>query len=470
MAAVFLVLASVVFYGTWNIAFVPLLAGSVSVNYAAGRHLQHNASKLVLWLSIALNLTVLGYFKYANFFVSNAAALTGHDWSASKVALPIGISFYTFQQIAWLADSYLNKRPVHKGGFWRYALFVTFFPQLLAGPIVRYEETPPQFSRHITYSFQWDSLAIGMSIFIIGLSKKLFVADELNLIATPPFVEATSSPVAFVNAWTAVFCYAFQIYFDFSGYSDMAIGIARMFNIRLPMNFNSPFKAAAIIDFWKAWHMTMTRFFQSYVYTPLSIILFRVQTRYGVRGNLFMYVSTLITLLAIGFWHGANWTFLVFGLLHGCAIVINHIWRALSKKGSVPHIPHYLGVFLTFFFFMLTCVIYRSENMAAAMNMYHSMFSPVEFIGEKIKINTFIFVVGVACACLFLPNTQQIFHRYLPVADLRNMLKFPSRSVFRRLAWRPNVLWGTLLLALYIISLDRLMDANKVTEIIYFKF
>lgn len=463
-----LVLLSLVFYGVANPLYVPLLAGSIIVNYLVGRGLKGGGGRSLMWAGILLNLAVLGYYKYMNFFLDIVGTLAGTSWQLERMLLPLGISFYTFQQITWLIDCHAKRADARKDGFWRYAMFVTFFPQLIAGPIVRHNETMRQFAQDSTYRFKWDSLAVGLSIFIIGLAKKILVADELANIVNPVYTDAAAGTVSFANAWLAAFCYAFQVYFDFSGYSDMAVGVARMFNIRLPMNFNSPFKSGCIVDLWKGWHMTMTRFFQSYVHAPLSMLFLRMQDKHGVKGNLFMYLSTFITLVVIGLWHGANWTFIIFGLTQGCAIVCNHMWRTYRKKIKLRPMPYWAGLFLTFTFFMLTCVIYRAENLDIAMNMYHSMFVPDKLIGPWIKINKVIFALCVACACFLYPNTQQIMRYYKPVIDMANIAFISARA--RKLVWRPTAAWAGILLLLYIFSLNTLLDSNKVQEFIYFKF
>lgn len=248
------------------------------------------------------------------------------------------------------------------------------------------------------------------------------------------------------------------------------VGVARLFNIRLPMNFNSPFKAASIVELWKRWHMTMTRFFQTYVHMPLSITLLRIQMKYKIRGNLAIHISTFVTLLAIGLWHGANWTYVIFGAMQGCAILLNHLWRAWRIRRGTGSCPAPAGVFLTYIFFALSCVIYRAENLDVAWNMYRSMFLPGAWLAHDFKPEKIALWLGGALICFCLPNTQQIMQRYMPVLDHHNIQKIMRETLFFRAVWRPTAAWCAALLALYVLSLDILLDANRVQEFIYFQF
>ena len=414
---------------------------------------------MLLWAGIAANLLLLGYCKYMNFFLDIANAAAGAHWHASPVLLPLGISFYTFQQISWLVDSHAGNADQRPDGFWRYALFVSFFPHLIAGPLVDHAQMMPQFAKESMFRPKWRSLAVGFSIFIIGLSKKVILADAFGAIATPVFADAARGAVPCLNAWAAAFCYSLQIYFDFSGYSDMAIGLACMFNIRLPMNFNSPFKSPSIIEFWKRWHMTMTRFFLTYVHVPLSVMLLRLRGKRDMRGDLPIHFSTFVTLLAIGFWHGANWTYVIFGALQGGAILLNHLWRAQRRP-----LPAVMGIFLTYCFFTLSCVVYRAENLGVAANMYRSLLAFGTF-HPPYRLDWGMLWLAGACICFFLPNTQQLMRGYSPVLDARNIQK-----ILRGAKWRPSAAWCLALTGLYIVCIGFLLDANRVQEFIYFKF
>ena len=274
VAIAWLICVSLFFYGWWNPAYLLLILSSVLLNYSVGVLLIHNSgrnllSKNILGIGVSVNLAILGYFKYANFFVDNLNALSDTNLILNEVILPLAISFFTFQQIAYLVDAYRGK--IIEYNFLHYCLFVTFFPQLIAGPIVHHKEMLPQFANDAIYKLRSKSLAIGMTIFALGLFKKVVIADGISIYATPVFDAAEAGIIlTFFEAWSGALAYTFQLYFDFSGYSDMAIGIARMFGIRLPLNFNSPYKATSIIDFWRRWHITLSRFLRDYLYISLE--------------------------------------------------------------------------------------------------------------------------------------------------------------------------------------------------------
>ncbi|MDP3840780.1 MAG: MBOAT family O-acyltransferase, partial [Methylococcales bacterium] len=320
LASLWLAAASLFFYGWWDARFVGLLLASIAFNYGAGYMIGHSLAdkarraKLLLICAIVINLILLGYFKYANFFVENLNALTGSAITMAKVFLPLGISFFTFTQIAFLVDTYQGK--VREYNFVHYTLFVTYFPHLIAGPVLHHKEMMPQFGKRETCRVNWDNIAIGLTIFILGLAKKVLLADSFGNYATPIFnaVSAGGHPMLF-EAWFGALAYSLQLYFDFSGYSDMAIGLSLMFNVRLPINFNSPYKSLSIIEFWRCWHMTLSRFLRDYLYIPMG----------GSRdGKIKRYVNLLITMLLGCLWHGAGWTYVIWGGLHGVYLVINH--------------------------------------------------------------------------------------------------------------------------------------------------
>lgn len=467
---IFLVLASFIFYANWNINHVWILGGSILANYCLGRYLQQKNSKLILTIGIILNLCVLGYYKYTNFFVDSISSIADTSWHVEAIILPLALSFYTFQQIAWLVDSFTKKVKTETESFWRYALFVSFFPQLIAGPIVHHSEMMPQFSKKSTFRINWKSMSVGLSIFAIGLIKKVVIADNMAAISTPIFTDAASGSVPLIDAWLGSLCFTLQIYFDFSGYSDMAIGLARMFNIRLPMNFNSPLRAASMADLWQKWHMTMTRFFQAYVHTPISMYFARKQIQMNIRGNIAIYLSTFITFVAIGFWHGANWTFIVFGIMHGVFVVTNHVWRGFRKKRKISPIPLPLSIGITFFFFMLSCVTYRAESLNIASTMYKSMFT-VDITSLTEHLNDFTHVAYLLPALVIafvFPNTQQIMQKYNPVINMADYTKV--KSFWSRFLWRPTALWFLCIFVFYICSFVTLWKQSISQEFIYFQF
>ncbi len=337
-AMLFLVGASLLFYAAWNPPYLFLLVGSVAFNYGLGQRLRARPSRWVLGFGIAANLGAIGYFKYANFFLDNVNALTGGGLEIGTIVLPLAISFFTFQQIAYLIEAHRGDIAEHD--FLSYALFVTFFPQLIAGPIVRFNEVVPQFAAERFGRLGSRDLALGATLFVIGLGKKVLLADSLARAASPVFQAAELGlPVAPVEAWTAALAYSFQLYFDFSGYSDMAIGLACLFGIRLPWNFASPYKATSVIEFWRRWHMTLSRFLRDYLYIPLG----------GNRkGPARRTVNLMIVMLLGGLWHGAGWSFVIWGGLHGLYLCVNSAWRAglsaLGRGGEAGPLGRLLGL------------------------------------------------------------------------------------------------------------------------------
>ncbi|NLY03504.1 MAG: MBOAT family protein, partial [Campylobacter sp.] len=311
-----LALASIFFYGYWNYIYVPLIVVSMLVNYGVGISLVDSekirdiSKKSILVFGIVFNLGLLGYFKYVDFFLENFNGIFGTNIPLPHIVLPIGISFFTFTQIAFLVDAY--KKEAKEYSLINYMLFVTYFPHLLAGPILHHKEMMPQFANKFNFVKNYRNIALGLFIFSIGLFKKVVIADTFAVWANAGF--DTSSTLNLIEAWATSLSYTFQLYFDFSGYTDMAIGSSLLFNIRLPINFNSPYKALSIQDFWRRWHMTLSRFLRNYLYIPLGG---------NRRGKYRTYINLLVTFLLGGLWHGAGWTFIAWGALHGIALVIH---------------------------------------------------------------------------------------------------------------------------------------------------
>jgi D-alanyl-lipoteichoic acid acyltransferase DltB (MBOAT superfamily) len=321
IAIIWLFIASLFFYAWWNWPYVLLLLGSIIGNYLFGKALTRWNNKSLLIASVSANLLLIGYFKYHNFFLDNLNYLSGLQIPNADIFLPLGISFFTFQQIAFLIDIY-NKQ-VQITAFSSYALFISFFPQLIAGPIVHYQEIVPQMGQRRSLAIINQDLQIGLTIFLIGLFKKFAIADTLAIYASPIFMQADSL-VALdgMIAWRATFAYAFQIYFDFSGYSDMAIGLGRLFGLRLPLNFFSPYKALNISDFWRCWHITLSRFLRDYLYIPLGG---------SKKGQLRTVVNLLTVMFLGGLWHGAGWNFIIWGMLHGFYLTCYHGFNNIRK-------------------------------------------------------------------------------------------------------------------------------------------
>jgi D-alanyl-lipoteichoic acid acyltransferase DltB (MBOAT superfamily) len=387
-AAAWLTLASLVFYGYWNPAYIGLLLGSIVFNYAlgmwiakAGFQQQKRRKSHLLAFAITGNLLLLGYYKYANFFLSSINSIADSSLSLGEIILPLGISFFTFTQIAFLVDTWQGK--VKEYNFVHYVLFVTYFPHLIAGPVLHHKDMMPQFAHASTYRINWDNVATGLLLITLGLCKKVLLADALAPYATAIFDGAQHGIAAGIQptiyeAWSGALAYTLQIYFDFSGYTDMALGIALMFNIRLPINFNSPYKATSIIDFWRRWHITLSSFLRDYLYIPLG----------GNRhGKLRRYGNLLTTMLLGGLWHGAGWTFVLWGALHGVYLTINHLWRELVSDRYLRWVPGWLGTFvsggITFIAVVAAWVVFRADNMPQAMVMLNAMFGiaarPISF-------------------------------------------------------------------------------------------
>ncbi len=361
----FLVCSSLFFYSWWNVAYLPIILSSMVFNYAIGKSLNKTCNnkdkgfskKSILTFGIIFNLSLLGYFKYTDFLIENFNLAFSSDADLLHLALPLAISFFTFQQIAYLVDSY--RQETKEYDFLNYALFVTFFPQLIAGPIVHHKEMMPQFAKTRNKVKNYRNIAMGLFIFSIGLFKKVVIADTFAVWATAGFDVATT--LNLFEAWATSLSYTFQLYFDFSGYTDMAIGLALLFNIRLPVNFNSPYKATNIQDFWRRWHITLSRFLRDYVYIPLG----------GNRkGGFRTYSNLMATFVLGGLWHGAAWTFVFWGFLHGLALIIQRMWGKLGIK-----LWTWLAWLITFNFVNITWVFFRAKEWDDAVKVLGSMFS-----------------------------------------------------------------------------------------------
>ncbi|MGK5011075.1 MBOAT family O-acyltransferase [Janthinobacterium sp. MDB2-8] len=480
--AMWLALASLFFYAWWDVRYLPLLLVSICVNYGAGRLIGASAGatrKRVLVAALALNLGLLAYYKYANFFIDSlnavAIAAAGTDtaslpWHGLAIILPIGISFFTFTQIAFLVDCYRGE--VREYRFIHYVLFVSYFPHLIAGPVLHHRDMMPQFADPANAHPRAANFAIGLSIFTIGLAKKVLIADNLSPLAMPVFA-AGASPTL-IEAWIGVLAYTFQLYFDFSGYSDMAIGLSRLFGVKLPLNFNSPYKAANIADFWRRWHMTLSRFLRDYVYIPLG----------GSRhGEAMRYRNLMLTMLLGGLWHGAGWTFVIWGGLHGLYLVLQQAWQRVFGAARAHWWP---GV-LTFLAVMLAWIFFRAPDVATACDIagalvgangvslprglashaaslaqwgLHPAFDGIRWIelaGPGLPV-----LLGAMLLAFRAPNTQEIFFLYEPAIE--RIFQPQGRWAFR---WRPTRRWSVSFAALFVACI---FGMNRVTEFLYFQF
>jgi D-alanyl-lipoteichoic acid acyltransferase DltB (MBOAT superfamily) len=418
---VWLTLASLVFYAFGGWQFVPLLLVSIAFNYGVGylliaRKLGPRARFAVLTTGVAGDLLVLGIFKYAGFFAANLNALLSTGLMVN-IVLPVGISFYTFTQIAFLVDAYRGQ--VARYALPHYALFVTYFPHLIAGPILHHKDMIPQFERAETKRPDPHLILCGLIIFAIGLFKKTCLADGIQ-----PLVSQAFGPTmpTFDQAWIGVLAYTFQLYFDFSGYSDMAIGMSLMFGIFLPLNFNSPYKATSIIDFWRRWHMTLSQFLRDYLYIPLG----------GNRhGRVLRYVNLMITMLLGGLWHGAAWTFVIWGALHGVYLCINHAWNHFGPKAPArfARLADIAGMTLTFLAVVIAWVFFRAQDMTTAFAVLSKMADPGSIAFGRVDMIYALFVAIYAALAWFAPNTSRRIRRRSWATTMRAA---PSANVFAR--------------------------------------
>ncbi|HUQ95546.1 MAG TPA: MBOAT family protein [Bryobacteraceae bacterium] len=484
----FLAFASLLFYAWWDYRFVALLLASVLANYLIGRVIVAGrigrievARKSALIVGIAANLAAISYYKYANFFLDSLREVGLEGLPVVDILLPLGISFYSFTQIAFLVDAYRGKAKEYK--FSNYLLFVTYFPHLIAGPILHHGEMIPQFATQGRKFLQAKYLAAGLTVFAIGLSKKVLIADPLASLASPVFEMSKTTDVSTLEAWVASLAYTLQLYFDFSGYSDMAIGISLLFGIKLPINFNSPYKATNIIDFWRRWHITLSRFLRDYLYIPLG----------GSRlGAIRRYVNLIITMLLGGLWHGAAWTFVIWGGLHGLYLTINHAWRSLSVAAFLARTrwwaPVSLGI--TFLAVVSAWVLFRAESADSAIRILSAMagrgkgliipvgmkpivdaagFDLGSWVvwGEVLGISRgLVLIPPLLLAVWMLPNAQDLFGSGRISIDTISREE-PNGGVAGRVRWRPTVAWAAYAALLFVASLSAL---NRASEFLYYQF
>lgn len=458
---VFLLLASTVFYSYWDWHYLPLLVLSIVCNFTVGKKIVANrrlqlASRTRAWLiaGLVFNLSLLLFFKYANFIVLNVMHFSGVEFAWKNIELPIGISFFTFTQIAYLVDCFQGK--VDETRPESYGLFVTYFPHLIAGPILHHKEMIPQFDAPQTHVFSKGRLTVGMAFFTIGLFKKVVIADGVARFVAPVF-DLHHAELTQLEAWAGALSYTFQLYFDFSAYSDMAYGLSYMFGIILPINFFSPYKASSIIDFWRRWHITLSIFLRDYLYIPLG----------GNRKGRFQrYLNLLITMLLGGLWHGANWTFIVWGGLHGCYLMLNHALRhLLGERGGL--LRTVLGLLATWLAVVVAWVVFRANSLEIALNVLEAMWhgtaadsaSQAMLGSDRIMPMQacWLWVAGCAAIALLLPNAYQMLGRgALP--DLERRCSGP----------RGGMLFGALLgLALFLLAIT---ETRGVSEFLYFNF
>jgi alginate O-acetyltransferase complex protein AlgI len=459
-ATVALMFASLFFYGWWNPQYVVLIIGSIAFNYVVGSLLERGggssgASRGLLVLGVVANLALLGYFKYAAFVVENVNLLTGSTAPVPQIVLPLAISFFTFHQIAYLVDAWHGE--TRGSTLPQYAAFVTFFPQLIAGPIVRYREMIPQLKAIGPGTVTAEHVASGVCFFITGLFKKVVIADNVAPYSTRVFEAADAGQAISPEfAWLGVLAYTAQLYFDFSGYADMAVGAARMFGLYLPFNFNSPYRATSIAEFWRRWHMTLSRFLRDYLYIPLG------GNRHGWQRQ---YLSLLVTMLLGGLWHGAGWNFVIWGGLHGVALVILQVWRSVrgTKSASQSTVGLLISWLLTMMVVVAAWALFRATTLDGALTLLSAMVgitrdtisdAPLRDVGTAWTL-----VVGALAIAFLSPNSQQLIDRQ-PLSTGGTIPGVPVR--LQKSGWTAAG-YGMLLFA-------SLASMSNVTEFLYFQF
>lgn len=473
VSLVWLAICSLAFYGYWNPRYLVLIAASICFNFVAGHMIGRATDALrkqvIFVIGVAANILLLGFFKYlgpsANFLSSQGIIERGIHLD---IILPLGISFFTFTQIGYLVD---RRDGIGKDlGFVPYTVFVTFFPHLIAGPILHIREVGPQLLDRTRMRLRAESFAPGLTMFTIGLVKKVLLADPLSPVVAAGFSHAGG--LSLFSSWSASLAYMAQLYFDFSGYSDMAIGLAAMFGVRFPLNFNSPLKATSIIDFWQRWHMTLTRYLGLLLYNPVAFAITRRHMARGLkvspkalaRPGAFLSmvaVPTFYTMILAGIWHGAGLQFVVFGLMHGVYLVVNHAWRILGTQGKHASATRFplAGFLLTQLAVLASFVFFRAASCTDALRILASM---IGWNGFGLHLDPAVPVVRLVLSLSviwFAPNSQQILGRFAPILEKVE----PSRW----LQWRPTVAYGiavAVLLALAIVNLTR------TSEFLYFQF
>jgi len=459
-----LAFGSLAFYSYWNPAYLPLILSSVAVNFWLGTKLKDpnitdaRTRRSYLLAGVVFDLGLLGYFKYANFAVDTWNYLSGSNVELARIALPLAISFFTFQQLGYVLQAYygLQSQPT----LVRYGFVVTFFPHLIAGPIVLHQEFFPQLKSSIL-KFNKESFAVGATLFVFGLFKKVVIADNIARFSSPIFdalpqgIQPTTA-----SAWLAVFAYSLQLYFDFSGYSDMAVGLARLFNLKLPANFESPYKAANVGEFWRRWHVTLSRFLRQYLYVPLG----------GNRGSsLRVSFNLFLTMLLGGMWHGAGWGFIIWGAVNGVFLVLHRLyvmaWRKRhpgERPARASGLKLELGITFTFFLVMMSRVSFRAPDWDSSMIMYRSLLGLVNV--DQVVEPSFslmrgtILSLGAYLICRVMPNTQEMLADYDPLPEPVS----PSWIRFRL-----TTPWALVVAVALIIAL---LNFGEVSEFLYFQF
>jgi len=468
---IWLAAASLAFYGWWSPAHLGLIGASILLNFGLGTRIGPLAGtgrgRALTAAGVAVNLAALGWFKYANFLLDSVNGVSDTGLRLAEITLPVGISFFTFQQVAYLVDAYRGETKEYD--LVDYCLFVTFFPQLIAGPIVHHKEMLPQFQRRGDGLLRSRDLAVGATILVIGLFKKVVFADRAAGYATPVFRAADAGlDLSCADAWIGTLAYAMQIYFDFSGYSDMAIGLGLLFGIRLPLNFHSPYRATSIVEFWRRWHMTLGRFLRDYLYVPLGG---------NRRGPVRRYANLVATMVLGGLWHGAGWNFALWGLLHGAYLCVNHAWAATAERMGIPAAgagrPRRAAACLaTFLAVCVAWVFFRATTFAGAGRVLSAMAGSGEG-GRGAEVVDGLrgarIVALLLAACWLLPNTQQWMARWRPAFEFGRGARHWARDDAgpARLRWAPTAAWGA---AIALMGAFAVAQMARATEFIYYQF
>jgi alginate O-acetyltransferase complex protein AlgI len=451
---IWLAVSSLFFYGCFSVYYLPLILGSILINYLLARGLdqenvQPGKRRGILILGLIFNIGLLGYFKYANFLINNLNYFLSHNINFLQIALPVAISFFTFIQIAYLVDIY--RRETRQKSLLDYLLFVSFFPYLLSGPIVRHNEVAEQYDDPALKKPDYSNIASGIFLFSMGLFKKLVIADTLAVWANFGF--DTASSLTLIEGWLCSLSYTLQLYFDFSGYTDMALGVALLFNIKLPINFNSPYKADSIQDFWRRWHISLSRFLRDYIYIPLG----------GSRvGNFKLYRNLLLTFLIGGLWHGAAWTFVFWGFLHGIALVIQRLWRKLNI-----HMNKFLAWFITFNFVNVAWVFFRADSWADAVKVLKAMLglSGVRLPESLAGTLGFLSKYNISFGGFLM---EEFLHQAAPILLLCLLLViFAKNSMELKENFKPSPVSAALIATLAVIAI---LSLTRVSEFIYVNF
>lgn len=455
-----MVFASLFFYSWWNIIYLPLILGSILFNFTVGSTITRmNSSapnkkglspKSILVFGVVSNTLLLGFFKYMDFFIINTNALVNTHLDLMHIVLPLGISFFTFTQIAYLVDAYRDE--VKEVDYLNYTLFVTFFPHLLAGPILHHKEMMPQFDSLKNKAINYKNISAGIFLFSIGLFKKVVIADTFAEWANAGF--ETTQALNLFEAWATSLSYTFQLYFDFSGYTDMALAVALMFNIKLPINFNSPYKALNIQDFWRRWHITLSRFLRDYIYIPLG----------GNRHGEFRTYANLFSVFLIGgLWHGASWMFVMWGAMHGIAIVFHRAWQQMGHKMNT-----FIAWFITFNFINITWIFFRAKNWEQANNLLQGMLgnNGIIFPEKYSKYFTFLQDGIIHFGTVYehingkAQTTAYIILGFILLLSIENSMQFLEK-------FKPNRLNLIFTLTIFLTAVSMM---SRVSEFLYFNF